>query len=67
MKKDIECYNSGWHDGFVYALDTVLEAINRNHNEADRDGDDEYIEECIAGWSNVENIIEEIKESYLGE
>lgn len=58
-------YNSGWQDGFVYALDTVLEAINRNYNEADREGDDEYINERRAGWNNVENIINEMKESYL--
>ena len=64
---DMECYNSGWQDGFVYALDTVLEAINRNYREADREGDDEYINECAAGWNDVENIIKEMKESYLGE
>lgn len=61
-----KCYNSGWQDGFVYALDTVLEAINRNYNEADREGDDEYINERMAGWNDVENIIKETKESYLG-
>lgn len=66
-KTDRECYNSGWQDGFAYALDTVLEAINRNYNEADREGDDEYINERIEGWNNVENTINEIKESYLGE
>ena len=64
---DVEAYNSGWQDGFVYALDMVLEAINRNYNEADREGDDEYINERIAGWENVKNTINEMKESYLGE
>ena len=67
MKENTECYNSGWQDGFVYALDMVLEAINRNYNEADREGDDEYINERLAGWNNVENTIKEMKESYLGE
>lgn len=28
---------------------------------------DEYINERLAGWENVENTIKEIKESYLGE
>lgn len=67
MKENMECYNSGWQDGFVYALDAVLEAMNRDYNEADREGDDEYINERIAGWNNVENTIKEMKESYLGE
>lgn len=65
-QNDMECYNSGWQDGFVYALDMVLEAINRDYNEADREGDDEYINERMAGWNNVENTIKEMKESYLG-
>ena len=63
---DMECYNSGWQDGFGYALDTLLEAINQNYNEADREGDDEYINERMAGWNNVENTIKEMKESYFG-
>lgn len=67
MNKDIECYNSGWQDGFIYALNSVIEAIDTNYNEADREGDDEYINERIAGWENVKNTINEIKESYLGE
>lgn len=67
MSKDMECYNSGWQDGLAYALDMVLEAINRDYNEAHREGDDEYIDERIAGWNNVKNTINEMKESYLGE
>ena len=67
MKEQVECYNSGWQDGFVHALDMVLEAINNDYNEADREGDDEYINERIAGWNNVENTIKEMKNSYLGE
>ena len=66
-QNDIEAYNSGWQDGFAYALNTILEAIDRNYNEADREGDDEYINERLAGWNNVENIVKEMKESYLGE
>lgn len=66
-KGDMECYNSGWQDGFVYALNSVIEAIDTNYNEADREGDDEYINERIAGWENVKNTINEMKESYLGE
>ena len=66
MQEQIEAYNSGWQDGFAYGLDTILEAINRNHNEAHRDGDEEYINDRLAGWNNVENTIKEMKESCFG-
>lgn len=47
----------------LYGVDMVRQLIARNRSEAERDGDDEWIEEREAGWQNVLNGIAEIKES----
>lgn len=56
--------NFAWDNGFNEALDRVIEAINNAYDEADREGDDEYINEHLAGWDFVKNTIEEIREQY---
>lgn len=58
---NMECYNSGWQDGYREALDKVLDGINRNRQEADREGDITYLEDNSSGWSDVENLIEECR------
>lgn len=55
--KDVE------KEAILKGADMVRQVIARNREEAERDGDDEWIEENEAGWSNVLNGIEEIKES----
>lgn len=61
MNEDMEYYNSGWQDGYREALDKVLAGIDRNRQEADREGDISYLEDNASGWSNVENLIEELR------
>lgn len=60
-REGMECYNSGWQDGYREALDKVLDGINRNRQEADREGDITYLEDNSSGWSDVENLIEECR------
>ena len=52
-------------DEYIQALDNIVEALDRNYDEADREGDDEYINERIAGWENAKNTIKELKELHL--
>lgn len=56
--------NFAWDNGFNEALDRVITAIDNAYDEADREGDDEYINEHIVGWEFVKNAIEEIREQY---
>lgn len=56
--------NFAWDNGFNEALDMVITAINNAYDEADREGDDEYINEHIVGWEFVKNTIEEIREQH---
>lgn len=56
--------NFAWDNGFNEALDRVITAIDNAYDEADREGDDEYINEHIVGWEFVKNAIKEIREQY---
>lgn len=56
--------NFAWDNGFNEALDRVIAAIDNAYDEADREGDDEYINEHIVGWEFVKNTIEEIREQH---
>lgn len=51
-----------YRQGFTDALDLVETAINHARQEAEHDGDDEWLDDHECGWSSVENMIEEIRE-----